>query len=268
MTKKRTPIPSEISAQILFESDRTCCVCNHRGRNIQIHHIDENPSNNNPENLAVLCLECHNDTMIKGGFGRKLNADQVVIFKKEWLQRVVVRKQKADELASIQSVTGSTETIIYASQSETQSNQLEINDNILLDYLEKILLIKNEREELSASKIDSGITSEMNSGAYDMVSFYEEVLNELSKFYPPKHFHAESAQVFFSNEISSRFRFYGLILESDGIGTGGTIVSSMKIGKVIDDLKNIIKDIVVTLILDRGFEDQFNYLIWDKEWNS
>jgi len=58
MTKVRTPIPSDLAAEVLFASDNTCCVCRERGKRIQIHHIDESPSNNVFENLAVLCLEC------------------------------------------------------------------------------------------------------------------------------------------------------------------------------------------------------------------
>jgi hypothetical protein len=70
--KCRTEIPSEIAAQVLFESDRTCCVCRVPGRPIQIHHIDDDPSNSPADNLAVLCFDCHRDTQIRGGFDRKL----------------------------------------------------------------------------------------------------------------------------------------------------------------------------------------------------
>ena len=113
MAKKiRVPIPDDIAAEILFLSDRTCCVCNIRGKQVQIHHIDENPSNNNIENLSVLCFDCHDQTMIKGGFGRKLDANQIIKYRTDWLDRVKSRKEKADEIASIQTVTGSTETVL------------------------------------------------------------------------------------------------------------------------------------------------------------
>ncbi len=62
----------------MFASDSTCCVCRERGKAVQVHHIDEDPSNNTPANLAVLCLECHNQTQVSGGFGRKLT-DTLVI---------------------------------------------------------------------------------------------------------------------------------------------------------------------------------------------
>ena len=77
-----------VAAKVLFESDRTCCICRTQGKPVQIHHIDGDHSNSVSENLAVLCLECHDLTMIKGGFGRKLDATQVLLYKNDWLQAV------------------------------------------------------------------------------------------------------------------------------------------------------------------------------------
>jgi hypothetical protein len=92
MPKKiRIEIPVDISAKTLFESDRTCCIC-HQKKPVQIHHIDENPANNEPKNLAVLCLDCHHDTQIRGGFGRKLDAEQVRLYRDDWLGQV--RRQR------------------------------------------------------------------------------------------------------------------------------------------------------------------------------
>lgn len=70
-------MPEDVSAQVQFMANRTCCVCREPGKAVQIHHLDEDPSNNSLDNLAVLCLQHHNDTQLKGGFGRKLDAGQV-----------------------------------------------------------------------------------------------------------------------------------------------------------------------------------------------
>ena len=88
-TKKiRTKIPKNIAARVQFHSNRTCCVCRDGNKIIQIHHLDENPVNHNEENLAVLCLECHDQTMIKGGFGRKLDSDLIILYRDDWYQIV------------------------------------------------------------------------------------------------------------------------------------------------------------------------------------
>lgn len=91
--KKRVEVPGPLRAQVLFASDRTCCKCRDKHKGVQIHHIDENPANNVFENLAVLCLECHNETQIRGGFHQKLDAEQIILYRDNWLAQV--SKQRA-----------------------------------------------------------------------------------------------------------------------------------------------------------------------------
>ena len=85
---KRNKIPDKIVTQVEFLSDRTCCICRIPNKGIQIHHIDENPSNNDIENLAVLCLECHSKTQMKGGFVRALSPEVVKEYNKSWREIV------------------------------------------------------------------------------------------------------------------------------------------------------------------------------------
>jgi hypothetical protein len=97
----RIDVPPEIAAQVQFDSDRTCCICQEPGKSIQIHHIDEDSSNSfDVANLAVLCFECHDKTMVRGGFGRKLDADQVKLYKIDWEQRVKKRRELSDDLVA------------------------------------------------------------------------------------------------------------------------------------------------------------------------
>ena len=107
--KQRTEISSDIAAQVLFESDRTCCVCRARGKPVQLHHIDDDPSNSAAQNLAVLCFDCHWQTQIRGGFDRKLDAAQVRIYKADWSKRLQAKRSSqrgevAEELNHNQSV--------------------------------------------------------------------------------------------------------------------------------------------------------------------
>ena len=100
MAKKgRISVPKVVATLLMVGSDRTCCVCHERGKPIQIHHIDEDPSNNDPNNLAVLCLHCHEETQISGGFGRRLDAAQVTWFRDDWNRRVETRREAADKIA-------------------------------------------------------------------------------------------------------------------------------------------------------------------------
>jgi len=86
--KQRIEIPKELRVEVLFASDRTCCVCRVKGKPTQIHHIDDNPAHNVFENLAVLCFDCHNLTQVRGGFHNKLDAGQVRRYRDDWLNKV------------------------------------------------------------------------------------------------------------------------------------------------------------------------------------
>lgn len=57
MVKTRINPPKPIRDQVLKEYHHRCAI---RGEdNPQIHHIDEDPSNNDPLNLLPLCPNCH-----------------------------------------------------------------------------------------------------------------------------------------------------------------------------------------------------------------
>ncbi len=53
----RVAIPKPVREKVLKEFNHRCAICG--GDNPQIHHIDENPSSNDPMNLIPLCPNCH-----------------------------------------------------------------------------------------------------------------------------------------------------------------------------------------------------------------
>lgn len=57
--KGRPHIPAEVKRQVMTEAGHCCIVqlCNEHI--VEVHHIDENRENNDPENLAVLCDKHH-----------------------------------------------------------------------------------------------------------------------------------------------------------------------------------------------------------------
>ena len=97
MAKQRTTIPEDIASHARWLSDDTCCICNEREKDIQLHHIDEDPQNHSIKNLAVLCLECHNETQKKGGFTRKLNPNYVTKCRDKWIETVYLRREEANK---------------------------------------------------------------------------------------------------------------------------------------------------------------------------
>lgn len=91
MERKRIPIPQKVQREILFRNEACCCVCGKS--NIIIHHIDGNNSNNDLNNLAVLCLEHHDLASSKSTISRKLNPLLVRQFKRDWESRVANRRR-------------------------------------------------------------------------------------------------------------------------------------------------------------------------------
>jgi hypothetical protein len=57
MVKNRLHIPKVIRDGVLAEFNHRCAICG--ADKPQVHHIDENPSNNDPTNLIPLCPNCH-----------------------------------------------------------------------------------------------------------------------------------------------------------------------------------------------------------------
>lgn len=52
-------MPTALTDEILFLADHTCCICRTKDKDVQMHHIDGDNSNNTAFNLAVVCLDCH-----------------------------------------------------------------------------------------------------------------------------------------------------------------------------------------------------------------
>ena len=76
---RRKKIPAEIEAEVMFRSDRLCCIDKKRGDHI--HHIDSNPSNYEFTNLALLCFDCHDAATVKGSLRKKLSPKAIIKYR-------------------------------------------------------------------------------------------------------------------------------------------------------------------------------------------
>lgn len=146
--KERVPIPENIEATILYESDHTCCIC-HSNRTVQIHHIDGDPSNNDPDNLCVLCLLCHDQTQISGGFGRKYKPAEIKLYRDGWLKIIASTR-----------TTVPTQEQLSSRRSEEES----------LDYIAKGLNLLPLKERLTVIKDKTGCLIKCLTQDKDMVA--------------------------------------------------------------------------------------------------
>ncbi len=55
-------------------------------------------TDHNLNNLAILCLECHDDTQIQGGFSRKLDSDQIKLYRDDWHRLVAQQRAITDPI--------------------------------------------------------------------------------------------------------------------------------------------------------------------------
>jgi hypothetical protein len=260
MTKTRTPVPEDVSAEVMFQHDRTCCVCRERGLAVQIHHIDENPDNHAIDNLAVLCFQHHEETQIRGGFGKKLKAADVIRYRDDWARRVRERRDKADELV-IQYTTG---TALPTPKAEEWTAPSEARITGFLDALPSI-----RRAAIVAARRlwDTGITSEMRQGSYDAIETLERTWLQLMRFYPPNHFGNTTADHFISEFIARRFEWHRQVAEPLGPGSSGTIVHVTAGGAALDDVAKAIEETVEGLFVGYSLLG-FDLRKWCQEWKD
>lgn len=88
----RTKIPGRVSDIVRIQSVDRCCVCERRGQ--QIHHLNENNSDHDLDNLALLCLGCHDRATRGPGLGHGLSARTIRSFRGRWYGLVAERAER------------------------------------------------------------------------------------------------------------------------------------------------------------------------------
>jgi hypothetical protein len=261
MAKLRTPIPQDISAEVMFQHDSTCCVCRNRGLSVQIHHIDEDPTNHAIQNLAVLCLEDHDQTQTKGGFAKRLKAADIIRHRDDWVQRVRLRRDKAEEIL-LREMVGLEPRQQLQIEDWTSPSEARV-----VGFLHALPGLRKAAMTAAQPLWDTGITSEMCQGCYDAIDFLERAWLQLAKFYPPGHFDEKPSEQFFSEFISARFRWHRQIYEPSEPGSSGTLVREIVGGAVLDDVARTIAETVEGLYIGLTLNN-FDLPKWRRDWDA
>jgi hypothetical protein len=82
----RKAIPITLKNKLLYESQYCCAICQKSG--CQIHHIDQDHSNNAIANLTVLCVYHHDEAHTKRSMSNNLDARALRHAKYEWTKQV------------------------------------------------------------------------------------------------------------------------------------------------------------------------------------
>jgi hypothetical protein len=88
LVQRRPKIPAAAEEETLFNARHTCCICREKNNDVIIHHIDGNRKNNNLDNLAVVCLECHSKVTGTRGLGKSFKPGEVRRYKRSWDKQV------------------------------------------------------------------------------------------------------------------------------------------------------------------------------------
>lgn len=83
--KKRVKIPYKDSDELLVLCKHLCCIC--EKPLVKIHHIDGDPSNNDPNNLIPLCGTHHDLVEARVGSARYYTKRQLEIYREKHIDK-------------------------------------------------------------------------------------------------------------------------------------------------------------------------------------
>jgi hypothetical protein len=95
MKKDREKIPPDLSNAVLYKAAKTCCVCRIPRAPVEIHHIDQDPSNNVESNLIAICRKCHDEAHTKRALSQNLTPTRLLDFKGKWEHEISTRAAQA-----------------------------------------------------------------------------------------------------------------------------------------------------------------------------
>lgn len=255
--KSRIAIDNETAAEVLFLAARICCVCRQPGKRLQLHHIDEDPSNNEVSNLAALCFDCHDDTQVRGGVGRRLDAAQVRRFRKDHHARI--ESQRAAVPAAVVDSSTSAERADASEWKRIPPSRVGLRH-----YIESLPRTRWQAYNAVGEALQ-GSEADMLSGTYRVVHSLEGILNALASFYSTEVFDREDPRDFISEMIAERFRWHTAIGEPDGLGSLGSLARTLRVGSVLLDLERMVEQMVYCLA--ESLNDDTQPFIWH-EWHA
>jgi hypothetical protein len=264
MSKRRTQIPEDVAAQLLVASDHTCCKCEEKVAPIQIHHIDENPANNVRDNLAVLCLICHNETQVRGGFSRQLSPAAVRLYRDNWVARVGKRRRDADALF-VERTTGRSDSRRMRDGISGEIELPKFSESQLDAYIATLPDILGVAYEQARNDWDSN-TVAMIRAAYGVTEVVRQMWVRLARVFPEGHFDGLTPEQYLEDYLERRYSWHRAMAEPYGSATGGTIAGVLVARGVLRDLEAAVLDTRDAL---RGLSEHFQVREgWLKRWEE
>lgn len=252
--KIRKSIPTELANQVLYDAHMTCCVCRVGQKNVQLHHIDSDPSNNIAINLAPLCLECHDKAHSKNAQTRNLTPELVRKYKTEWEKRVSKIRDKAHEL-----IVEQKDDLPFK---YPETTNLYGTDN--RSFLNMLVDIRKQTKKRLDPKLN-GTTIANIEGTQEYTIVMLEYAVMLSRWFHPSNFKNKSAQQWIIEQFESEREWGGILSHPHGLEQSGTIRHWIIGSKLSSKIDLMIEDMVEALTSydDDGFFDK-----WQARWRS
>lgn len=247
--KERRRISNAAAATLLYDFDRTCCVCGEPGP-VTIHHIDEDPSNNELENLAVLCLPHHNEAHTSGGFARQLGADAIRKYRDEWIARVRRRREAADERV----------VALIVPEMGPNGSKKGLQPAALKAYVNHLPTALGEVYSAEQTNFDTGVTVEMMQATIRIADVLERMWLLLVEDYPSHRFGGSHDQ-HISSFRADRAEFHYSLARPTEEDAGSLSRVTVGMG-IVADLERIIEQTVSA----RFQHEEFDLLDWIGRW--
>jgi hypothetical protein len=101
----RMPLTEELKHQVMYDSAYVCAICQDDA--CQIHHIDEDHSNNDVENLIAVCMKHHGEAHTRRQLAQNLTPAALRVAKTRWHAEVEDKRRKASSVSGQKSIATS-----------------------------------------------------------------------------------------------------------------------------------------------------------------
>jgi hypothetical protein len=202
----------------------------------------------------------HNDTQVKGGFGRKLRAAEVIKYRDDWVRRVRERRELADKLVVDQMAARSTltiaeEEVVWESPS---AKLLAVHVNGLPDMLKHSVAEANKIWEGDYHGIVPGMSLifDVLSGAWA----------QLASWVDPNHFAETPPREYISKFIADRNIWNRMLTEPRSYGERARTGTIETLDRTLVELQDSVEQMVFALT--SSYIEGFDFPTWKKRWDK
>ncbi|MGQ3014186.1 MAG: HNH endonuclease [Flavobacteriales bacterium] len=282
--KPRKRIPEKLAAQVVYKANRKCCVCKSPGK--QIHHLNGDTTDNVMNNLAYLCLDCHDEAEKKGGLSRKLSPETIILYRDQLYKQIEQERKQAigyfstnvPQLSSEDLLVATKNALIILELEKIKERYYNADWSVRKDIINELGIYVNQSNSRIAFEVFSFLDMVTISTRDRMpLSVIQAVHSKVLSFYPYTFESDEEANELRTQIIYMGFNIaydasiylkdykavmYGLNLIKFAHKRAGknNVIIDRKVNEIYNDLEQTLQrpernDLVQMLELTRAFRD-------------